>query len=178
MEKKQIEEKSEKLFEMAGSAEGEVDVIKLAKTLGFLVGLTLLPEEEDGFIIADKDTKAIERLTGLRADKVIGINPERDLQTKRFIIAHELGHYILHYEAEASDGMYAHRENKKGKDDKENEADYFAACLLMPCVSFKKKYEELKKKKNSQEDIIILLQNYFNVPKESVERRLIEVVGA
>lgn len=178
MEKKLIEEKSKELVEMSDNTEGEVDVIKLAQKLGFLVGLTSLPEEEDGFIIVDKDAKAIERLTGLQVDKVIGINPERDLQTKRFIIAHELGHYKLHYETEASDGMYAHRENKKGKDDKENAADYFAACLLMPHESFKKKYDELKKKKNSQKDIVILLQNYFNVPKESVERRLDEVIGA
>jgi Zn-dependent peptidase ImmA (M78 family) len=176
MKRKSIEKKSNKLLvENLNNIEGPIDIIELAQRIGFRVGLASLPNEEDGFIIVDNDITTIETLTGITVDKVIGINSKRDLQTKRFIIAHEIGHYILHYETEESGGMYAHRENRKGKDKKENEADFFAACLLMPKKSFKERYDELKRKDVKKSDIELLLQNYFNVPKESVERRIEEV---
>lgn len=175
MEKRKIADESNRILEEFNYQSGEVDVLELAKELGFQVGIAPLIDEEDGFIIVDDSTSSIQKLTGLRTDKIIGVNSERNIQKKRFIIAHELGHYCLHYEEEVSDGMYAHRENRKGKDDNENDADFFAACLLMPSKSFNKKYKELKDKKLSEEDIVILLANHFNVPKESAARRIVEV---
>lgn len=175
MEKRKIADESKKILEEFNYQSGEVDVLELAKQLGFQVGIAPLIDEEDGFIIVDDSTNSIQKLTGLRTDKIIGVNSERDIQTKRFIIAHELGHYCLHYEEEVSDGMYAHRENRKGKNDNENDADFFAACLLMPGKSFDKKYRELRDKELSEDDIVILLANHFNVPKESAARRVVEI---
>lgn len=59
---------------------------------------------------------------------MIGVNHERDLFTKRFIIAHELDHYILHGENKP---IFAQREKTHGRTPEENEIDFFAACLLM-----------------------------------------------
>jgi hypothetical protein len=54
-------------------------------------------------------------------------------EVMRFTAAHELGHTVLH------PGMSAHRDRPvdgtrslRGKDPAEADADYFAACLLMP----------------------------------------------
>ena len=89
---------------------------------------------------------------------------------KRFIIAHELGHYILHCKDEK---IYAHRESAHGRSDEENDVDYFAACLLMPANSFKTAFE--KTKSISFIEKIKELQRIFDVPFESVVRRIDEL---
>ena len=174
MDKKIIEGKAAAVLEAIGYNSGELDVINVAHNLGFTVGISALPAWDDGFILVDNVKEHIQRLIGLLTDKAIGVNAERDLQTKRFIIAHEIGHYKLHYNE--NDGvLYARREDVKGKDAEENDADYFAACLLMPQKHFKERYDELKGKGLLEDDIITLLQKYFNTPYESVKRRLKEI---
>lgn len=174
MDKKIIEEKANSVLEAVKYNGGELDVIAAAETLGFTVGISELPDWDDGFILVDHVMEHIQKLIGLLTDKAIGVNAKRDLQTKRFIIAHEIGHYMLHYNE--NDGvLYARREDVKGKDAEENDADYFAACLLMPQKYFKKNYYELKNKDLLDDDIVTLLQKYFNTPYESVKRRLAEI---
>ena len=68
-------------------------------------------------------------------------SPERD----RFTIAHELGHYILHY-------LWAKKKNpqfpdrvmafRRGSDRIEWEANWFAAAFLMPESAFKAAYKD------------------------------------
>lgn len=65
--------------------------------------------------------------------------PSRD----RFTIAHELGHYVLHYlwdPAKAGGRMMATR---RGSDRIEWEANWFAAAFLMPADEFRKEYTRL-----------------------------------
>ena len=174
MDKKIIEEKVNVVLETIGYNSGEVDVINVANSLGFTVGISALPNWDDGFILVDNVKEHIQKLIGLFTDKAIGVNAERDLQTKRFIIAHEIGHYKLHYN-ENDGALYARREDVKGKDAEENDADYFGACLLMPKKHFKEKYDGLKNKGLLEDEIVTLLQKYFNTPYESVKRRLVEI---
>ena len=56
----------------------------------------------------------------------------------------------------------------------ENDADYLAACLLMPAKSFKKQYELIKEGRPSQL-VVDRLQEIFQTPRESIERRIEEV---
>lgn len=153
---------------------GELDIVKVAQDLGFVVGLSKLPDYEEGFILVDESQKEIQHIIGIPAKKVIGVNVAHEQSRKRFTIAHEIGHYVLHSNEKS---YFAHREAIKGKDENENEADFFAACLLMPKQYFEKKYHELSSKNLSKMDIIILLQKYFNVPWKSVERRIKEIEG-
>ena len=62
-----------------------------------------------------------------------------------------------------------------GKDEQENEADYFAACILMPQHSFVRHYNQLKERGLGIVDIIDNLQAIFKTPRESVKRRIDEV---
>ena len=149
-----------------------IDVIDVAKRLGFLVGNAVLNEEDDGFIIVEEGR---EEIMGLKTDKLIGVNSDRSLEWKRFIIAHEIGHYILHFKEEGIEGLYAHRDHKRGHDDSENEVDFFAANLLMPRQRFKKKFTEMKALKLSTQDIIDELASYFIVTKRMAERRIKEL---
>lgn len=141
----------------------------MAKKIGFVVGNANLSDKEDGFIIVNSDEK---ELLGLNANKIIAVNSKREFCLKRFIIAHELGHYLLR---EDNQKIFAHRENKIGKNEEENEFDYFAACLLMPKEKFEEKTSILMNKGIKDDELIYELSNSFQVPSESVRRRFDEL---
>ena len=58
---------------------------------------------------------------------------------KRFVIAHELGHYFLHPQARQTDMLMKDEVDRLSylQSHEELEANYFAAELLMPCDMFK-----------------------------------------
>ena len=62
-------------------------------------------------------------------------SPLRDV----FTIAHELGHYYLHSDKRTKESF-----NRDGTNQRETEANWFAAELLMPAEKFKKTAEELQ----------------------------------
>jgi Zn-dependent peptidase ImmA (M78 family) len=68
-------------------------------------------------------------------------SPERD----RFTVAHELGHYVLHYlwakkiDPSFPDKVIAYR---RGSERIEWEANWFAAAFLMPEIDFRRVYHE------------------------------------
>lgn len=59
---------------------------------------------------------------------------------QNFSIAHELGHYFIdgHYEALMTTGVHVSRAGFASADPYEQEADFFAAALLMPEVPFRR----------------------------------------
>lgn len=174
MEKKNIEEKALEFMNKMGYVDDSdaVDVIDIAKKAGFAVGNAMLDDDEDGFIIVQDGVKEI---LGIHTDKLIGVNSARTVEWKRFIVAHELAHYVLHYAYEKHNGIYAHREHIKGKNDEENDADFFAANLLMPRKKFVDAYNELKDKQLDLDEIVILLSNKFVVTSRTAERRIEEL---
>lgn len=174
MEKKEIEKKVRDLLVDYGyrpEKDDYFDVVRFAGSHGFVVGNSKLPDNEDGFLIMQPDSAGTWEDNGI-GEKVIGVNESRPMADKRFIIAHEFGHSILHYKDEK---VYLHRENKKGKDEQENDADYFAAALLMPEESFRRTYHELKEDGRKQGEICIELAKRYRTSLESVLRRLDEL---
>lgn len=161
------------LLEQYNMKDNPIDVVVLAKRMGFVVCNAILKDDSDGFIIVSPEANDI---SGIKADKIIGVNTERDIKDKVFIIAHELGHYILHCK-NAQKRYYAHRKHKKEKrkNKKEQAADLFAASLLMPEELFKKRYNELRNKDLSEEDCTSLLAQDFFVSKDAVIRRIKEI---
>lgn len=173
MVKKIIEQKAEDtLSKVNDKGEAAIDIIGVARNLGFIVGNAELSDDEDGFIIVDEGK---EQILGQPTDKLIGVRADQSIEWKRFVIAHEIGHYVLHYDKDADHGMYAHREHKKGKDDIENEADYFAANLLMPANRFKQNYEELKTDSLTFDEKILILAKRFCVTEIMTRRRCEEL---
>ena len=59
---------------------------------------------------------------------------------RRFLIAHELGHLVLHYPPLRGKTMRAWQHGEQAA---EREADWFAAALLMPPTAFRKAYGRL-----------------------------------
>lgn len=122
---------------------GYIDIVQVSKDLGFLIANAELKVDSDGFIIIDEKADSI---LGFPTNKIIGVNKKLSLEWKRFTIAHEIGHYILHYVDHSLNwgGLYARREHIKGKNKEENAADYFAACLLMPAQLFTEKFRQIQ----------------------------------
>lgn len=175
MEKAKIENIVGELLAQNGYSFGEdtsVDIVELARKLGFVVGIAELPDNEDGFLaIQPLDP---EKRDGEGGGKIIGVNVSRPIDLKRFIIAHEFAHWALHYQ---EGKVFLHRENKKGKSIEENDADYFAAALLMPRASFSRVYSQLKEKGLNDVVICAQLAATFKTPLESVTRRIEEIAA-
>ena len=175
---KEIEKKVSDLLEKYGyhpEVDSYLDIVRFAQWKGFTVGNARLSESEDGFIVIRPDYDG-KGAAGRWGPKVIGVNRELDGGFKRFVVAHELGHEALHYDGA---GLYRHREDKSGKTPEEREreeaADYFAAALLMPLKSFRRRYDELRENGMKQGETCIRLSRDFGVPLESVLRRVDEL---
>jgi hypothetical protein len=106
-------------------------------------------------IAASKDIEVqakpenVEGVSGMlvKAGDVFGIIyatniPSRGFQ--RFSVAHELGHYFIsgHPEALLSGGVHVSRAGFVVTDPYEQEADYFAAALLMPKAAFRRAIDD------------------------------------
>jgi Zn-dependent peptidase ImmA (M78 family) len=120
-------------FEVVG---GPVPVEKIARALGIDIKLDEVDDNLSGFLVRDEKGKKT----------VIGANKSHHPNRRRFTIAHELGHYLLHK------GQLVHldenrvaftvnlrnSESAKGEDPEEREANLFAAELLMPAKFLKR----------------------------------------
>lgn len=169
MEKRLIEQKAQKVInEHIKDLKAPVDVISLAKEMGFVVANAMLTDNTDGFIIVNEDD---DNVMQMNTSKLIGVNSSRPLDFKRFIIAHEIGHYVF----KEDNKIFARRENKHGRSAEENNIDYFSACLLMPSELFKKEFSELSLKDMSLDNIAIRLSTIFVVPLGSVNKRIAEL---
>jgi Zn-dependent peptidase ImmA (M78 family) len=105
----------------------KVPIISIAKALGIEVQSESVEDSLSGFLVrATKSGKA-----------VIGVNKGHSKQRKRFTIAHELGHYLLHegelvhFDAERP-GFRVNYRSDAASSELEREANLFAAELLMP----------------------------------------------
>jgi Zn-dependent peptidase ImmA (M78 family) len=96
-------------------------------------------------------------------------SPERD----QFTIAHEFGHYILHY-------LWQRRQNptypekvfalRRGSDRIEWEANWFAAAFLMPAIEFKAAHKKYR-------GDLRAIAEYFFVSFKAAEIRGRDLIG-
>ena len=145
----------------------EVDIEKIIKDLGINILKYDFEDDISGVLVIDKDSTHI------------GVNKNDTEVRKRFTLAHELGHYILHGE---TGNMFTDkvlfRKKSSGytsKEEKiEQEANYFAANILMPEDLIRKEIE------NIDEDIyddsfIKNLATKFKVSSSAMAFRLINL---
>lgn len=118
-----------------------VDVEKLAQSLGLQVRYQYAEDSLSGFLVKDANT----------GRNIIGVNNGHSLNRKRFTIAHEIGHYILHEKeflhVDRTNADFQIRlrneEAHKGTDVDEIEANLFAAEILMPADFLQKDLVEI-----------------------------------
>lgn len=110
-------------FHNAYSAEGRADIAWLVRALG-------------GSVDVSDSVFAREALTvNAPGDFLVHLPPMTSDRRDRFTIAHELGHYFLHYLEPAVEGpkTFGRGERNRG----ETQANVFAAALLMPAEFFR-----------------------------------------
>jgi len=103
-----------------------IPVSKIAKARGLGIRLYDLGEKVSGVLVI-KDGVG-----------TIGINPKESIVSQRFTVAHELGHYELHNDGDelfvdkTFKVHFRDQNSSTGDIKKEQEANAFAAALLMP----------------------------------------------
>jgi Zn-dependent peptidase ImmA (M78 family) len=107
---------------------------------------------------------------------VIGVNSMHSITRQRFTIAHELAHLLLHTDEqlhvdERSPIGFRSALSSKAVDDKEIEANQFAAELLMPYDLLLDEINELSEE-TPTEDAIRLLADTFVVSEQAMTFRL------
>ena len=102
------------------------------------------------------------------------VNDAHSILRKRFTVAHELGHYLLHQDILKKEGKILERSVKKTPTEidgvkREREANEFAAELLMPEKHFIERYREF------QYAVLEQLSEYFAVSVAAVRVRLLNL---
>lgn len=100
---------------------GIIDLFKECERLGYKLLRYPLGEEADLGFVVKKDN-----------DMVIFTNTCSRLAREIFTLAHEIGHIVLHMEKVMSFIDDTITISGRSTDEKEQEANYFASCLLMP----------------------------------------------
>lgn len=126
-----IEGEAQEILERLSITTLPIDVKTVAERLGYRVVLKFFDEEDlSGTVMRDA-----------RGIVTLGINTLHAQVRQRFSIAHEIGHACLHLTRGRQESIFVDppagvffRDSKasRGEDQKEIEANQFAAALLMP----------------------------------------------
>lgn len=157
MNYKKIEEATVRILAELNVNELPIPIKKIAEHLGVKIHPYDLGENISGVLVFKEE------------QSIIGVNPNESSVRQRFTIAHELGHFFLHKNSEESifvdkdfKVLFRSQESAPGEHKREQEANAFAASILMP----RKKIEEEIKNNfmdRTDEVMIKLLAKKFDV---------------
>ncbi len=109
--------------------------------------------------------------------KIISVNKAHSGRRKRFTMAHELGHILLHEDQSLSVDVKPItflRDDvaSTGQEWREIEANFFAASILMPRSLVQSELRKLQKKIIDEDDLIEALAKKFDVSPQAMGIRL------
>lgn len=161
-----LEKKAGDLLQEAGMAQAPVPVDEVARYLGIQVDEADLGEECSGMLVREEDYA------------VIGVNVNHHEHRKRFTIAHEIAHFMLHG-GEAYIDRPLHidlraADSGSGTQQEETEANQFAAALLMPADQVRAAVAE-QPFDPAQDDELPNLARRFKVSPQAMTTRLIHL---
>ncbi len=126
-----------------------------------------------------KSEELNENISGLFIVKedayFIRYNKKEPKTRRRFTIAHELGHFVLHkniplfVDKAGAKILYRDNESSTGEVKREREANAFAASLLMPIKFIK---NEIDRMPEEEEEVIEYLAKKFSVSPQAMTYRL------
>lgn len=160
MKNEQIEKIAEDLRNGLKMRQIPVPVEQIVELLG--IRIKRAPSEDFSGLLLRKDGKAL-----------IGVNDSESHVRQRFTVAHELGHFLLH---QAKDAFVDYRDNQKGgfRDQKERQANVFAAAFLIPRTSLIAEVRKISHTGIFDAEIENLAKKY-DVSKESMNYRLLNL---
>lgn len=148
-------------------------IVKIAKMFDFKTYKESLRESGDININGETKQK-------YGHDKVILVNKNEELFHQRFVVAHELAHYLFDFLGnstyEDKNILFADTyEKDKHETLQEKRANTFAAEIMMPKELFIKQYNVARREVNNHMFIVLYLSRYFETSVESIEKRIKEV---
>ena len=147
-------------------AQAPVPVDQVAQYLGIQVDEADLGEECSGMLVRDEESA------------VIGVNVKHHEHRKRFTIAHEIAHFVLHggeaYIDEPPHIDFRAADSGSGTQQEEKEANQFAAALLMPADQVRAAVAE-QPFDPAQDDELPNLARRFKVSPQAMTTRLIHL---
>ena len=154
--------------------ENPVPIVEIVKNMGFMVKMAdELPNNASGIILIAPELEERYHTT-----KCVLISNKIKYGKRRFVLAHEIGHYLFDYSSQ-TEARFVHRfiasYNKDTIDEpNERKVNMFAAALLMPEIMFKNKYSEFIEE-NDLLTTIMRLSEIFQTTTKSVEKRISEL---
>ena len=164
--REQLNAKAEKLINQAGALSIPVDLDRIAQHLKLKVHEKRLEEEFSGFLAVP--------------EKAIVVNKNHPLVRRRFTIAHEIGHYVLHAKKNPDADVFIDRAvyfrkvvaTSNTNHQIEMEANAFAAGLLMPEALIEDYLEENESLDLGKSEGIKALASEFDVSPQAMSYRL------
>uniref|UniRef100_N1ZZM3 IrrE N-terminal-like domain-containing protein n=1 Tax=Eubacterium plexicaudatum ASF492 TaxID=1235802 RepID=N1ZZM3_9FIRM len=154
-----------------------IPIVKIVKAFNFKTYTETLSDKLSGDIYINGDTKQ-----KYGHNKIILVNKNEPFFHQRFVIAHELAHYLFDFLGKDkyhdsiikfSDTYYKNQHETP----EEKRANRFAASLLMPEKIFIEQYKIAKNEDCNELFVILYLSEFFQTPTDSIEKRIWEVVN-
>lgn len=148
-----------------------VNIEKLAKELGISIVGYDFGEQISGVLVV-KDNKA-----------TIGYNKENSIVRRRFSIAHEISHFLLHWKPSNKQDVFVDKDlfmkfrntaNEYNQEEvhQEIEANALAAAILMPKHFIEKEIKKVEYQTLEEVEIIKKLASTFKVSEPAMTYRL------
>ena len=170
MGQNEIIRKAEKFCAENGIADFPVKIVKICNENGLQVFEEYLEPGVSGVIVVDD-----KKWEKYGCNQFILVNLADSAARRRFTIAHELAHFLLHRN---QNNLYAHRDyTDKGvvQPKIEREANLFAANVLMPEILVREAVEEIRSNTWGILPNFVLtreIADYFVVSESAAEVRL------
>ena len=156
---------------------GSTPIVKIAQDFGFTTYHEGdMPADVSGNIYIGGTTNKV-----YGKEKVIVVGDNEEFYHQRFIVAHELAHYLMDYigsnYSQNTNRLFSRAYTIKDHNSPEEvRADRFAAELLMPAKSFYKQYmKAMETSEGNRRYAVAYLSRYFETKKSSIKRRIQEL---
>ncbi|WPV67512.1 ImmA/IrrE family metallo-endopeptidase [Chitinophaga sp. LS1] len=164
-----INSKATEIILQFGKMEAPIRVDDIARAMGLKVVAFPLEGDVSGLLLIEAD------------GATIGYNQNEARVRRRYTVAHELGHYCLGHTQEGTPSVFVDKGyrvyfRRPGQDEpsaarREREANYFAACLLMPEQLLVPEVDKLEFDPGN-EDAIKHLAKMFDVSATAMSYRI------
>ncbi|HEY6000541.1 MAG TPA: ImmA/IrrE family metallo-endopeptidase [bacterium] len=166
MNRDEIAREVNRLLSESNVQEEPIPVFEVARAVGTTLRIGPLPSELSGFLLREGEST------------IIGVNNLHPRTRQNFTVAHELGHLRLHPNSSFVDrklSFYA-RDSRSGKavDEREIDANRFAAALLMP-EKLLRPYIHAKNVDLGDEHLLESIARKFGVSTQALTYRLINL---
>ena len=149
-------------------------IVKIAKEFGFKTYKETLNDSGDIHINGTT-------IDEYGHNKIILVNKNDELFHQRFVVAHELAHYLFEFLGNPNyldpNIIFVDTYQKnKHETPQEKRANSFAAEIMMPNELFIKQYNVARQEDSSRMFMLMYLSKYFETTIDSSEKRIVEVL--